>query len=729
MNIFKQLLIPVLGLLFIPSTGAQPFEPNWNSIDSRPIPDWFGDAKFGIFIHWGPYSVPAWSPKGTYSEWYQYWLEKKTLFGNGKFTGTEVYDYHQQKYGKYFSYYDFAAQFKAELFDPNEWADLFEKSGAKYVVLTSKHHDGFCLWPNQQANDRGFPWNSSLVGSYRDLAGELSKAVKNTSLKMGFYYSLYEWFHPWYNQENLGRYIDQHMIPQIKDLVTRYSPDIVWADGEWEHTAETWKSKQFLAWLFNESPVKNTVVVNDRWGKGIRQKHGGYFTTEYESGLSLNKPWEECRGMGFSFGYNRAEDIQDYSSAKTLVLMLCDIVSKGGNLLLDIGPRADGQIPVIMQQRLLEIGNWLTVNGEAIYGTKPWKKAVQWSEAREIVHVKKEQAYLGSDYILKETIDPDPGQSVKELFFTYKNQNLYAISPIWKEQWEIRDIDILPGGKIILLETGQELNWYETDEGVLISFPEYDPNIIKSDYAYAIKISKVRGFATTPSISITEREKDPPLVTIQSDNPSAMIFYTVDGSDPSPRSSLYKRSFVIGDSVIVKSRSYVEGKSPSQIVEKKYLRKKVAVKKLSNIKTDSLEPDKDLPIIRDGNRASVKDLATGWTVIEGKDGEFDFDLGEIKKIRKLKISFYHDPSKEIFGPQGVELEVSTNQWDYKGFKDFPQPAIYKMTDQVHGEYTADIYNTVARYVYVRVKNIGKCPEGHPKAGRTANLYIDEITIE
>jgi len=195
---------------------------------------------------------------------------------------------------------------------------------------------------------------------------------------MGFYYSLYEWFNTLY-KNNLGEYVDNHMIPQMKDLVTRYEPDLIYTDGEWDHPSETWKSTQFLAWLYNESSVKDKVVVNDRWGKETRSQHGGYYTTEYDLvhdqkgiGEAASHPWEECRGIGTSFGYNRIEDLENYMTSKALIDLMIEKVSTGGNLLLDIGPTADGRIPVIMQQRLIDMGDWLRVNGEAIYGTRVW---------------------------------------------------------------------------------------------------------------------------------------------------------------------------------------------------------------------------------------------------------------------------------------------------------------------------------------------------------------------
>ena len=485
--------ISLILLLFISlnAIAQEKYEATWESIDSRPIPEWFGNAKFGIFIHWGLYSVPAWSPKGTYSEWYQYWLENKTLYGNRKYKGDEVVRFHERTYGKDFTYYDFANLFKADLFEPDDWAKLFKEAGAKYIVLTSKHHDGFALWPSKEANDRGFPWNSVETGAKKDLVGELSESVKNAGLKMGLYYSLYEWYHPWW-KNNKKRFVDEHFLPQVKDLVDSYKPDILWTDGEWELTDKKWKSKQFLAWLYNSSSVKNTIVVNDRWGKGTRGKHGGYFTTEYESETpEFNKPWEECRGMGFSFGYNQNEDSEDYNSARSLVLMLVNIVSTGGNLLLDIGPNGRGKIPPIMQERLLQIGAWLKTNGEAIYNTKPWNSSFQWSDGDR--EYKSKQHYQGGAFILKQTVDPDSGFAVKELFFTQNKDAYYAISPLWpSEKIIIQNFEPSKDAKVTFLATGETIHWEQSGKDMIIKTPVYQLNKMKEtdNYAFVFKISK-----------------------------------------------------------------------------------------------------------------------------------------------------------------------------------------------------------------------------------------------
>ena len=359
-------------------------EPTWESIDARATPAWFEDAKFGIFIHWGVYSVPAFAPTkdpdiyARYAEWYWKRSTDPEMGGYAAFKA-----FHDRVYGEGTKYPDFAPQFKAEMYDPAAWADVFERAGAKYVVLTSKHHDGFCLWPSQES----WNWNAVDVGPHRDVAGDLVEAVRAEGLKMGFYYSLYEWMSPLYLSD-VDRYVETHMLPQMKDLVTRYEPDILWTDGEWDYPSERWRAPEFLAWLFNESPVGATVAVNDRWGEETRGKHGGYYTTEYglvhadEAAEVIPHPWEECRGIGYSFGYNRAETLADYSTPNELITLLVDTVARGGNLLLDIGPTADGRIPVIMEERLLQMGEWLETNGEAIYGTRKWRENAEGDTVR-----------------------------------------------------------------------------------------------------------------------------------------------------------------------------------------------------------------------------------------------------------------------------------------------------------------------------------------------------------
>jgi alpha-L-fucosidase len=476
-----------------------PYDTSFASLDKRPVPAWFEDAKFGIFIHWGPYSVPAWSPKGSYAEWYQRWLKEKKTYGNVRPGAKEIWQHHAEVYGADRSYYEFGKDFKADDFDPARWARLFEDAGARYMVVTSKHHDGFTLWPSAEADRSwGFPWSSLSAGPKRDLLGELKRAVDKTPVKFGMYYSLYEWYNPLYQKDDKTEYVLTHMLPQMKQLIEDYKPWVFWTDGQWEQPSSTWKSREFVSWLFNQSPVKDQVAINGRWGSDIDKLKGpflgNFISTEYDGVGDLSRPWEECRGIGYSFGYNRNEDIEDYNTAQTLILMLVDIVSHGGNLLLDIGPDGHGKIPPVMQERLLEIGDWLRINGEAIYGSRRHEVPVQWSAGRRTdgATYKKEKklSYLGGDFILKQTVQPDPGQAVKEIFFTRKGDTVYAILPTWGKGGKVtlRDFD-MKGRKAVLLESGQPLEASQKGGDVELYLPPFHPDRIRSRHAFVVRIS------------------------------------------------------------------------------------------------------------------------------------------------------------------------------------------------------------------------------------------------
>jgi alpha-L-fucosidase len=223
-----QMRLLLLCLLAAPAF-AQPYHANWASLDQRATPAWFDEAKFGIFIHWGLYSVPAWAEtkhdpdrkdwKYTihYAEWY--WRLQRGEPGEWK--GVDPYpDYHRKTYGDKVQYPDFVKDFSAQYFEPEDWAEVFRNAGAKYVVLTSKHHDGYALWPSEHA----FNWNSVDLNPHRDLVGDLTNAVRAAGLRMGLYYSLYEWYNPLYLKHPRA-YVEGRMLPQLKDIVTATSPN------------------------------------------------------------------------------------------------------------------------------------------------------------------------------------------------------------------------------------------------------------------------------------------------------------------------------------------------------------------------------------------------------------------------------------------------------------------------------------------------------------------------
>ncbi|MFN7993221.1 MAG: alpha-L-fucosidase [Bryobacteraceae bacterium] len=492
----RDLLRTCAAAPFAAAAARAAYRPTWESIDSRPMPPWYRDAKFGIFIHWGVYSVPAFAPvhvkdETEYSEWYWHSLTEGKKAPGPTGHGASTWKFHQRVYGPDFPYFDFAPMFRAELFDPDHWADVFVRSGAKYIVPTSKHHDGFTLWRNEQANRSwGRPWNAVDIGPKRDVLLDLTEAGRRRGLKMGLYYSLYEWYNPlWLSDRK--RFVSEHLFPQFKDVVNHAKPAIIFSDGEWDMTSAEWRSAELLAWLFNESPVRDEVVIDDRWGSDTRHKHGGYYTTEYTAGMEQSEhSWEESRGMGYSYGYNRMETLKDYHTGRQLLLMLIDIVSRGGNFLLDIGPTADGRIPVIMEDRLIHIGNWLSPNAEAIYGTRAWRRSRQWSHGTV---PRLEDKEFQADYDITKLVDSPPqGAARVEAFFTMKGDSVYAIVPRRPvKELVIEDVEAPSGVRVTLLEGGVPVEAKMEGKRLRVRIPEGLTALPPRD-AYVFKIAGVR---------------------------------------------------------------------------------------------------------------------------------------------------------------------------------------------------------------------------------------------
>jgi len=353
------------------------FCPELDSIRTHAVPAWYDDAKFGIFIHWGLYSVPAWATPtaalgdipcdeywfthNAYAEWYL----NSIRAGYGP-----AWEHHVQTYGVDFSYEKFTEQWHAEHWDPSAWARIFREAGAQYVIPTTKHHDGFCLW-----NSDYTPYNAARIGPRRDIVNELSAAVRNEGLRFGVYYSgildwryssepildVYDVQHP----TNITAAYADYAYSQVKELIDKYKPSVLWNDIAWP-----WARLGDLSYLF--AHYYNTVpegVVNDRWS----DVWSDFTTKEYNSGdKHLDHKWEHNRGIGLSFGYNQVEDERHLIGLNDLVALLVDTVAWNGNLLLNVGPKADGTIPENQMKRLKYLGSWLTRNGEAIYGTRPW---------------------------------------------------------------------------------------------------------------------------------------------------------------------------------------------------------------------------------------------------------------------------------------------------------------------------------------------------------------------
>ncbi len=373
----------ICGVLLLSLRAEAPshYEATLESLNRHPLPQWYADAKLGIFIHWGLYSVPGWAPlahpghdfasqdyitNNPYAEWY---------LNTMRLEGTPTQAYHREHYGAQYDYYNFAADFNRDIkkWNPETWAKVFQDAGAKYVVLTTKHHDGFTLWPSATPNPT---LAADRQHASRDIVGELTAAVRKEGLRMGLYYSGgYDWtFVPGPIRESAdyqkvkpqseayGKYADAHM----RELIERYRPAVLWNDIDYPKSGHP---LEIMAEYYNAVP---DGVIDDRFGV----KHADFKSPEYQTLDKISeKKWEECRGLGRSFGYNRAEGEAETIAPDELIYLLVDIVSKNGNLLLDVGPKTDGTIPPVQMSRLQELGTWLRQNGEAIYGAHPWKRA------------------------------------------------------------------------------------------------------------------------------------------------------------------------------------------------------------------------------------------------------------------------------------------------------------------------------------------------------------------
>ncbi|BCJ31310.1 alpha-L-fucosidase [Actinocatenispora sera] len=409
------------------------------SLSTHQAPDWYDDAKFGIFIHWGVYSVPAWAPVGKeYAEWY--WAQMNN-------PDDPTYAHHAQTWGEDFAYDDFIPRFTAAAFDPVAWVRLFEQAGARYFVLTGKHHEGFALF-DSHVSDR----TAVRMGPRRDLVRELFDAARRhaPSLHTGVYYSLPEWYNPadpwrghgpqnpytgaaepYTGDRGETDYLHQLQIPQLKELITRYRPDVLWGDIGTPAT-----DPSVVALHFNQALESGRqVTVNNRMGLSTSD----FSTPEYASSFALSTAkFEACRGIDpFSFGYNAATPDDAYATAEELVGQLVDVVSKNGNLLLDIGPRADGTIPEIMATRLREMGSWLDVNGEAVYGTTYW----------------------------------DKGAAEGDLRFTVAGDRAFYVSSLVRPGSQLvvhAPVPVTTGDRVHLLGYRPELSWHHRDDGALV---------------------------------------------------------------------------------------------------------------------------------------------------------------------------------------------------------------------------------------------------------------------
>lgn len=470
------------------------YEATWESVSQHPLPTWYDDAKLGIFCHWGIYSVPGWAPQvgdiqqllreqgpegmlrnNPYAEWYRNTMQ---------IDGSPTQEHHRRTYGSDFTYDDFIPEFDAgsSAADLDAVAALCRSAGARYVVLTTKHHEGFTLWPSAIPHP-----HKGYYHAQRDLVGDMSAAVRAHGMRMGLYYSGgYDW--P-FNDAVMRKAADavlavpatqeysDYATAHVHELIDRYRPDVLWNDVAWPPGGN-------LAELF--SAYYNTIpegVINDRWIQPSGRRNlvtdtltraagdliqvlwrhipdddkqltfpGAHWydfrTPEYAVFDEIqDKKWEATRGVGHSFGANRNERPQDIVTTTELVRMLVDVVAKNGNLLIGIGPDAQGRIPSEQQEPLLGLGEWLSINGEAIFESRPWQvAATTTSEGTEVR-------------------------------FTQRDNRVYAtcLELPGARTFTLRNIDARSVSEVHLLGTSAAVGVGERDQDLLITLPDEVP--------------------------------------------------------------------------------------------------------------------------------------------------------------------------------------------------------------------------------------------------------------
>ena len=469
-----------------------PFRPDWQSLSTYQAPEWYRDAKFGIFIHWGVYSVPAFG-----SEWYprEMYLE-----------GSEINKHQVATYGPLtrFGYKDFIPMFKAEKFDAEAWAALFKAAGAKYVIPVFEHHDGFAMYDSELSD-----WTVKKMGPHRDTAGELAAAVRAQGLHLGA--SSHRIEHDWFLEGGRREASDVNdpayaafygpahqrlgaepladdwtyaspaytsdWLARNAEIVEKYHPDIMYFDWWIGQPSIRPALTRFAAFYYNESFKRGAVgVINFKLLD--MEKHSGVFDIERgEAAGILPEPWQTDTSVS-----NKSWGYIEHDTFKTpgfIVQQLADIVSKNGNLLLNIGPRADGTITDEVQAGLREVGSWLGANGEAIYETRPW---TSFGEGPT-------QPQSGSFH----DTDVVP-YTPADFRFTTRGETLYAIEMAWPAAGEAMVKDLSSGhagaptvSEVTLLATGAKLTYTQQADGLHIKVPGEPPG--KYAYVYRIRFA------------------------------------------------------------------------------------------------------------------------------------------------------------------------------------------------------------------------------------------------
>ena len=481
----KKIWTLILLVTMVACAKEKPYQPEWESFQKYEVPAWFKDAKFGIYFHWGPYSVPAYE-----TEWYSHWMYVE---------GNKINTYHKKHYGPLdeFGYKDFIPMFKAEKFDPDAWAELFKKAGAKFAGPVAEHADGFAMWDSDLTE-----WDAADKGPKKDIVGMMEKAIRKQGLKFIatlHHQWLYGWYPTWDEETDASnpKYSDLYgpQVPptawsmakekpepmpgedfckrwysRAKEVVDKYHPDLVWFDNRLNIIDEQYRL-EFLSHFYNQAAERNQEVVCTYKFEDLKPHAAVLDLERSRMSTKVDFHWLTDDSVDWDAWCNVQNP--NYKSTNRLIDFLVDVVSKNGAVLLNITPKANGEIPQEVQKRLLEMGEWLDVNGEAIYGTRTWEKYGEGPTEVVEGHLSERK---------------NKSHTAEDIRFTTKGDHLYAFTlDIPDEPVKIKSLaqDRIQIDDISLLGSNSTIQWEQTSEELIIQPPAEAP----CDHAMAFKIS------------------------------------------------------------------------------------------------------------------------------------------------------------------------------------------------------------------------------------------------
>ncbi len=677
------LIILVIGSLTACNQSSDKTN-NLQGQDSRM--EWWRAARFGMFIHWGAYAVPAGIYKG------------KEIGGIGEWIMSSA-NIPINEYEK------FVDQFNPTEYNAEQWARLAKNAGMKYIIITSKHHDGFGLWDSKVSD-----YDIVEASPYgKDALKALADACRREGIKLGFYYSIMDWHHPDANAENFASYRDNYMKPQLKELLTNYGDiAVLWFDGEW---IEEWTEPQGKELYDYVRSFQPEILINNRVGKGRQGMQGmnkdksyaGDFGTPEQEILegTSDMDWESCMTMNDTWGFKKND--HNWKSSENLIHNLIDIAAKGGNYLLNVGPTAEGLIPQPSVERLEAMGKWMSINSEAIYETVSIKKYYQGKNIR---------------YTRKKGTDT---------FYALVLEKPNA-------QIQIKNVSPDKNSKIQFLGSDIDLIWtYNSTKGILIEVPESIRNMQTAAWVFKIQ-GKETKLLDEPTINTVGQETQQRSIFYKESQveihaaAGTEIYYTLDGTIPSSNSKKYSGPFTVSSSVTVNAIATKPGYVNSGEATAEFI---------SSSKFKSIELGKPFSqkysgvgkmTLADGERSNEGFADGKWLGFEGEDLIITADLGEAKKVNTVTLGMLQHHGVWIFQPEQVSFEVSLDGKNYitAGVQKFkiesgqPQKSL-SIKQTLNGK--------KVQYIRIHAKNIGTCPDWHAGSGGKAWLFADELIVE